>query len=160
MNIGLRYETESPFTDRNNSINYFDADIASPVRNSQFPDLRGGLAFASEDDRHVWRWDRMNFAPRLGFAWSVAPKTVLRFGGGLFYAPAETSNVATAFASNSGYSSTTPMLSTLDAGLTPYRTLSNPFPEGLVQPVRNTLGASTYLGRAVDVWDMDAGDAR
>lgn len=153
MNIGLRYETESPFTERYNSINYFDADIASPVRNSQFPDLRGGLVFAGEGDRHVWRWDRMNLAPRLGFAWSVAPKTVLRWGGGLFYAPAETSNVATAFAANAGYSSTTPMLSTLDAGLTPYRTLSDPFPDGMVQPVRNTSGPSTYLGRNLDVWD-------
>src|SRR6266849_927795 len=38
------------------------------------------------------RWDydsefpnKTNFSPRLGFAWSVTPKTVVRAGFGLFY---------------------------------------------------------------------------
>ncbi len=153
MNIGLRYETESPFTERYNSINYFDADLASPVRNGQFPNLTGGLAFASPEARHVWNWDRINFAPRLGFAWSVAPKTVIRAGGGFFYSPAETSNAATAFASNAGYSASTPFVGTLDNGLTPFRTLSNPYPEGIQQPIRNAQGASTFLGQGLNVWD-------
>jgi hypothetical protein len=46
VNVGLRYETESPFTERYNSINYFDRDLPSPAKNSQVPDLRGGLVFA------------------------------------------------------------------------------------------------------------------
>ncbi|MEP7365264.1 MAG: carboxypeptidase regulatory-like domain-containing protein [Acidobacteriota bacterium] len=153
MNAGLRYETESPFTERYNSINYFNRDLASPVRNSQFPNLQGGLVFATPDSRHVWQWDRMNIAPRLGFAWSAAPKTVIRWGGGMFFAPAETSNVATAFASNSGYASTTPYLATIDGGLTSSGSISNPYPEGLIQPVRNSLGASTFLGQNLAVWD-------
>ena len=98
LNVGLRYETESPFTERYNSINEFDANAASPVRNASFPNLNGALRFASGGDRHVWRWDRLNFAPRLGLAWSVLPKTVIRAGAGLFFSPAETSNAATAFA--------------------------------------------------------------
>ena len=153
VNVGLRYETESPFTERYNSINYFDRDLPSPAKNSQFPDLRGGLVFASPDARNVWQPDRLNFAPRLGFAWSVAPKTVLRWGAGIFFSPAETSNVATAFASNSGYSASTPFTGTVDGGLTPYRLLSNPFPDGLLQPTRNSLGASTFLGQGLNVWD-------
>jgi hypothetical protein len=103
--------------------------------------------------RNVWQPDRLNFAPRLGFAWSVAPKTVLRWGAGIFFSPAETSNVATAFASNSGYSASTPFTGTVDGGLTPYRLLSNPFPDGLLQPTRNSLGASTFLGQGLNVWD-------
>jgi hypothetical protein len=153
MNAGLRYEIETPFTERYNSINYFDGDLPSPVRNSQFPDLRGGLVFAGPGARHVWQWDRLNFAPRLGFAWSAMPKTVIRWGAGLFYAPAETSNAATAFASNAGYSSSTPLVASIDGGLTPYRTLGNPYPEGLIQPVRDSLGASTFLGQGLTVWD-------
>ncbi len=153
MNAGIRYETESPFTERNNSINYFDADLSSPVRNAQFPNLKGGLVFASPEARTVWNWDRMNFAPRLGFAWSPLPKTVVRWGGGFFFAPPETSNTATAFAANSGYASSTPFVGSIDGGLTPFRTLSNPYPEGLVQPVRNSLGASTFLGQPIVVWD-------
>src|SRR5207247_8895236 len=30
--------------------------------------------------------DKNNFAPRVGVAWSVNPKTVIRSGGGIFYA--------------------------------------------------------------------------
>src|SRR5581483_11809838 len=130
MNIGLRYETESPFTERYNSLNYFDPSVASPARNSGFPNLTGGLVFATPSNRHVWQWNALNFSPRLGFAWSLAPKTVLRWGAGVFHAPAETSNVATAFASNTGYSASTPMVASVDGGLTPYHTLSNPFPDG------------------------------
>lgn len=153
MNVGLRYETESPFTERYNSINQFTADAVSPVRNAQFPNLTGALEFASPDRRHVWRWDRMNFAPRLGFAWSALPKTVVRFGGGIFFAPAETSNAATAFASNAGYSASTPLVGTLDGGLTPFNTLANPFPGGVQRPTGNSLGANTFLGQAPAVWD-------
>ena len=77
-------------------MNYFNRDLPSPAKNSQFPDLRGGLVFATPDNRYVWQWDKLNIAPRLGFAWSALPKTVIRWGGGLFFAPAETSNAATA----------------------------------------------------------------
>ncbi len=153
MNAGIRYETESPFTERYNSINYFDADLASPVRNAQFPNLKGGLVFASPGARTVWNWDKLNLAPRLGFAWSPRPKMVVRWGGGLFFAPAETSNTATAFAANAGYAASTPFVASIDGGLTPFRTLSNPYPEGLVQPVRNSLGSSTFLGQPLVVWD-------
>lgn len=153
LNVGIRQETESPFTERRNQINYFDVDIASPARNAQFPDLQGGLVFASEANRQAWKWDVWNIAPRLGFAWTVTPKTVLRGGGGAFFAPAETSNSATGFTSSSGYSSATPVLGTLDGGLTPNVTLDNPFPGGLIPPTRDSLGASTFLGQAVTVWD-------
>ena len=152
LNIGLRYETESPFTERYNSINYFDPALPSPGRNSQFPDLLGGLVFATPASRHVWQWNMLNFSPRLGFAWSAAPKTVLRWGAGVFRAPAETSNVATAFASNTGYSASTPMVASIDGGLTPYHTLSDPFPDGLLQPTRASLGAATNLGQGLTVW--------
>ncbi len=155
MNAGLRWETESPFTERYNEMNYFNRDLPSPAKNSQFPDLRGGLVFATPDNRHVWQWDKINIAPRLGFAWSALPKTVIRWGGGFFFAPAETSNAATAFASNAGYSSTTPYLASVDGGLTPAQTISNPYPGGLNQPVRNSLGASTYLGQGLSVWDSN-----
>ena len=30
---------------------------------------------------------RTDWAPRVGFAWTVRPKTVIRSGGGIFYAP-------------------------------------------------------------------------
>jgi len=155
MNVGLRYETESPYTERRNQINWFDVDLPSPARNAAFPNLTGGLRFAGVGgaSRHVFDWDKNNFAPRLGFAWSVANRTVMRWGAGLFYSPVEASNNAVGFTPSSGYSATTPMVATLDGGLTPFRTLADPFPEGLVQPTRESLGAATFLGQAPSAWD-------
>ena len=46
LNLGLRYEEESPYTDRHNELNYFSPTVASPARNSSFPNLTGGLVFA------------------------------------------------------------------------------------------------------------------
>ncbi|MBK7927705.1 MAG: hypothetical protein IPJ98_09490 [Bryobacterales bacterium] len=45
------------------------------------------------------------------------------------------------------------MLASLDNGVTPFRTLANPYPDGLVPPSRDSLGTSTFLGQAPQVWD-------
>lgn len=47
LNLGLRYETETPLSERRNQINWFNWSVASPVRNPSFPNLTGGLEFAS-----------------------------------------------------------------------------------------------------------------
>lgn len=153
MNLGLRYESESPYTERYDQMNAFQANLASPVRNPMFPNLTGGLQFAGKEfGRHVYSWDKLNFAPRLGFAYSLG-KTVLRWGAGLFFSPLDISNNAVGFSPSDGYSATTPLVASLDNGVTPFRTLADPFPDGLVPPTRNSLGASTFLGQSTSVWD-------
>lgn len=130
--------------------------MPSPVRNSAFPDLTGGLRFASATDRPVYRWDRNNIAPRVGLAYTLAPRTVLRAAAGLFYAPLEISPNAVGFVPSSGFSASTPFVGSLDGNLTPFRTFNNPFPDGLVQPVRDTLGPATFLGQGLQVRDSQA----
>jgi hypothetical protein len=44
------------------------------------------------------------------------------------------------------------MVTSLD-GLTPFRFLRDPFPDGLIQPTRDSLGARTFLGQSVNQWD-------
>lgn len=155
MNVGLRYEAETPLTERYDQLNAFHVDLASPVRNAAFPNLKGGLAFAGQDGRGrtVYRWDKLNFAPRVGFAYSLNAKTVLRWGAGLFFSPPDISNNAVGFSPSDGYSATTPLLASLDNGVTPFRTLADPYPDGLVAASRNRLGASTFLGQGPAVWD-------
>lgn len=159
VNLGLRYESESPYTERRNQLVWFDSALASPARNPQFPNLTGALRFAGVEgaSRRVFNWDRNNFAPRAGIAWTLTKSTVLRAGAGLFYAPLEisTNNTGTTLPS-AGFSSSTPLAASLDGGLTPFRFISNPFPEGLVQPTRASLGAATNLGQALDLWDNGA----
>jgi hypothetical protein len=153
LNYGLRWEATSPFTERHNQLNYFNPNIASPVRNPQFPDLNGALQFASPGNRTVYPWNFNNWSPRFGFAYNPLPHTVIRGGIGLVYSFFPTANADTGFSPNQGFSANTPFLGTLD-GVTPFNTLSNPAPNGLVQPTpASGLGASTFLGQNLTVWD-------
>ena len=154
LNVGLRYETESPYSERYNQFNYFDFNLASPVKNAAFPNLAGGLVFADPKNRTVYDWNKKGFAPRAGFAYSLGKSTVFRGGSGLFIMPLGLTDVVGGFSPNSGFSTTTPMVATLD-GLTPYRFLSNPYPTGLLPIPRNSQGASTYLGQAISVWEQN-----
>ncbi|MCL5745851.1 MAG: TonB-dependent receptor [Acidobacteria bacterium] len=154
LNVGLRYETESPYTERRNQLAWFDFNQPSPLSNSQFPNLTGGLHFAgtSGDDRYVFDWEKKHFAPRAGFAYTVRPKTVIRGGAGLFYAPLENALGGEGFSPNPGFSATTTYVGTQDT-LTPYYYLSNPYPSGLNRPVGSSMGAATYAGQSIQVWD-------
>ena len=154
LNLGLRYEEESPYTDRHNRLNYFSTSIASPATNPSFPNLTGGLVFAgvNGNSSQVYKWNTLQFGPRLGFSYTPIANTVIRGGFGLVYAPLEITNTTTGTNPSGGYSSTTSWDTSLNGGLTPYALLSNPYPQGLVQPTGNSLGAATLLGQALTQW--------
>jgi len=76
INAGLRYEVMTPQWERDNRLANFNPATTSLVQAS------GGSIF-NKTQVHT---DMKNFAPRLGFAYSVDPKTVLRAGYGLVYA--------------------------------------------------------------------------
>ena len=69
LNVGLRYELSSPAGGK--KIGNFNQTTA--VVDTQSP--HAGVGF-----------DKTNWAPRLGFAWTALPKTVVRAAGGIFYA--------------------------------------------------------------------------
>ena len=154
LSYGLRYSANSPVTERRNELNYFSPTQASPAVNSSFPNLTGALAFASPSNRSVYGWNKNQWQPRLGFAYHPYNHTVVRGGAGLTYMtlslnpPGDGIGVTP----NAGFSSDTAMVSSID-GVTPFTTLSNPYPNGLVQPSGNSLGASTFLGQALTVWE-------
>ena len=75
LNLGLRYEFATPQYERDNKLANFN-----PVSNS--------LIFASGGslyNRALVHPDYKNFAPRLGLAYQVLPKTVIRAGYGISY---------------------------------------------------------------------------
>jgi len=85
LNAGLRYEYNSPPVDAEDRANVYDVVTHSLVRVGTNGVPRSGF----EPDKN-------NFAPRVGFAWSIGEdeKTVLRGGYGIYYdqsplAPAE-----------------------------------------------------------------------
>lgn len=75
LNAGLRYEYATPQYEKDNFLTNFD-----PATNSLV-----GAKDGSIYDRALVNPDRNNFAPRLGAAWSVDDKTVVRAGYGLSY---------------------------------------------------------------------------
>ena len=74
-----------PRTDRFNQLTNFDSP--TPPLNAPGLNLHGALSFAGVNgvSRFQGEPDLNNFAPRVGVAWRVTPKTVIRSGGGIFY---------------------------------------------------------------------------
>src|SRR5258707_11895688 len=70
-------------------------------------------------------------APRLGLAYRLLDKTVIRTGYGIFWLPSEIAN--TGPQSDPVNAHTTPFVGTTDGSLTPFNRLSNPFPSGIIQ---------------------------
>jgi outer membrane receptor protein involved in Fe transport len=74
LNIGLRYEYDTPTTEKDDQWTNFDVTTGKLL-----------IAGFNTDSRTGVDPDRNNFAPRLGFAYRVRPGTVFRGGYGIFY---------------------------------------------------------------------------
>ncbi len=75
FNLGVRYEFATPFYEDKNRLSNYD-----PTTNSIILAKDGSLY-----DRSLVDPDYNNFAPRLGFAYNAADKTVIRGGYGIGY---------------------------------------------------------------------------
>lgn len=163
VTLGVRYELETPVTERfNRSVAHFAYNQASPIEaqaRAQYtrpiPELpldqfrlRGGLTFAGEggNPRGLWSGEKNNFMPRIGIAYQIRPKTVIRTGYGIFY---DTVGLAANNVIQTGFSLSTPIQASLDSGLTYVATTANPFPNGLLTPLGAGNGLATNLGQAI-----------
>lgn len=155
LNLGLRYEYEAPRTERYNQLTNFDQSLVPPLQAAGL-DLRGALAFVGVDGRPRGQWDpdRNNFAPRVGFAYQITPKTVVRGGFGIFYAALTGVGGGSGAFGVSGFEASTAVVTSLD-GVTPVTFLDNPYPTGVNQATGSRLGAATLLGQAVRFTDRD-----
>ncbi|MBY0503638.1 MAG: TonB-dependent receptor [Bryobacteraceae bacterium] len=145
LNLGMRWEYEGGITDRNGVISNFDPQVQTTLNGLN---LRGGLAFPGVGGLSRGHRDAelTNFQPRLGFAWQVIPRTVLRGGYSITYLP--TSGIWVGM-DRTGFSLNTPLVSSVDGGFTPNETLANPFPNGKLPPVGSSQGALTLLGQGI-----------
>ncbi|MDQ3685801.1 MAG: TonB-dependent receptor, partial [Acidobacteriota bacterium] len=161
LNLGFRYDFEQSPTERYNRQNRGFAlneanPLAAAVRNASTTDcpacanLTGGLFFAGVGGQSegAFEQDRNNFQPRVGVAYQLNDKTVLRGGYGLYYFP------SAEYGGASGFSVITPYVGTLTGGganafIPRADAFSNPFPSGLAQPTGASLGLLTQLGTDV-----------
>ena len=151
VNVGLRYELETGRNERYNRLSWFNPGAVNPIgAQVGLPNLHGGLEFANVagNPRRQKILDTNNFGPRFGLAYSATSKTVVRAGYGLFYLPMTGDDTGRNLGSE-GFFAATSFVSSLDGGVTPADRLSNPFPNGLVQPTGSSLGLKTLLGQDI-----------
>ena len=163
LNLGLRYEWSTPYTERFNRIEFSDFNGPSGVNldlSSGDPGLRalglgptqltGTTLFPTSSQRNV-PVDRNNWGPRLGFAYQLTPNTVVRGGGGIYYGMNVATNyqyLGTAFRKDgvvyftkNNFNCTTGIRSDCQ-----YATLENPFPAGLPAPEGKKYGKLAEWG--------------
>jgi hypothetical protein len=150
VNFGLRFDLNRPGVERYGRINRgFDTTTVNPA-NARIDRSRlingsqivGGLLFADEGEAAV-KTDKNNWQPRVGFAYSIDDKTVLRAGYGRYYV----NPVGAPGYPNNGFSVQTPLVASIDGNRTPLpNLLSNPFPQGILRPAGSGLGLESFLG--------------
>jgi hypothetical protein len=147
LNLGLRYDLDTPRTERFDRMNYFDPSARSPLagRVPGYSNLTGGLVFVGVDGRPRTQYimDTNNLAPRIGFAYQVSKDTTIRGGFGNIYAISLQQAHGTI--GPFGFRTQTPWVGSID-GITPNDLLSNPFPGGFSAPPGASQGLLTQTG--------------
>jgi outer membrane receptor protein involved in Fe transport len=83
LNLGLRWETTGPWTEKEGRWANFDTSMTNPVRG-----VPGVLVFADDGSTTFeGKRDWTQFGPRMGLAYQVTPRTVFRSAYSLFYMP-------------------------------------------------------------------------
>ncbi len=87
INYGLRWDYTSPVSDKFNRLSTIDLSNGEWLLAQGDKDAPGtlppGVAYLNRNT--LTKANYMNFSPRLGLAYQVTPKTVLRAGFGIFY---------------------------------------------------------------------------
>jgi len=168
FNLGIRYEYETPVTERfNRSVRSFDFTAALPIdaavranyaQNpiaqvpvSQFR-AAGGYTFPSVngEPRTLWNVDKNNFMPRIGFAYALGKTMAVRGGYGIFF---DQLGLARRRINATGFSRSTDLVPSLDNGQSFTALIGNPFPGGFDQPVGSGLGVMTSAGQNISFFD-------
>jgi hypothetical protein len=142
LNLGLRYEVQGPWSERFNRLSYFDATAPNWIDSAtgySGPQVNGDVFLVNPNTRHVAPTPLNNWSPRIGLAYSVTPKTVVRAAYGIFWIPNYLS-FALQPASDMLNAATSAYIGTIN-GTAPANTIGLPFgPNGPPPPFGRSLG--------------------
>jgi hypothetical protein len=170
VNLGLRYEWSSPYTSRNNQLEFsnFTADSGVGINLTSLPpgaaaqgamsaqatmqsvglnlpttqELYGTTQFATSSMRTVPTY-RKDIGPRAGFAYAFDSKTVVRGGVGIYFGMSPATNFQYP---GSAFRKTANLFFTNDNFATQSATLENPFPNGFTGPQGTQYGQLANWG--------------
>jgi hypothetical protein len=120
---------------------------ADPVAGTAARQVMGGLVFAGQNGAKTQTGNvpAIKYSPRIGMAYTLNDKTVVRAGYGLFWGPWQSGTQSTP-----GYSQTTTLQQDT---VRPFTTINDPFPTGLTPVSGNTLGMNTGTSSAITFID-------
>ena len=167
LNYGLRVEHEDGLREQHNGLTVgFDPQVTSSLNNVTIPadpiagtaarQVNGGLMYAGVGGNKTYQGNppSAKWSPRVGLAYSFSPRTVVRGGYGMFWAPY---NYPTPDTTNNNYGQVGFTQNTVVPQNSPIPTvtLDNPFPSGVVQPSGNSKGALSGVGTTISYVDQN-----
>ena len=133
LTAGLRWELPGMYTEKKDRLTELLPYAPDPLSQQTGLNLRGQLALVASPaypSREVLTARYHEFEPRVGVAWQAGRGIVVRAGYGIMH-----ESLNGVFGASSPITvATTAMVTSLNGGLTPANTLSNPFPNGIIQP--------------------------
>jgi hypothetical protein len=154
VNLGVRWDLQGPPSEANNKmVGSFDTTTPNPVASeitSSLPNgvgLVGGMTYAGVDGqpRTLFSWSLLAFQPRLGFAYALDDKTVIRGGIGDSYTQFSGQGYNQGFGVNTAY-----VGSNSNGELPDGNPINNPFPT-IALPSGSSLGLMNSLGDSFNV---------
>ncbi len=169
LNLGLRYQWSSPYTSRNNQLEFsnFTADSGVNIALNSVPagaplgtlstqaallqngvsfpaseQLLGTTQFATPSMRTIPTY-RKDIGPRLGFAYQLDASTVVRGGAGIYFGMSPATNFQYP---GSAFRKTANLFFTNNNFATQSATLENPFPSGFTGPQGTQYGQFANWG--------------
>jgi len=151
ISLGVRWDIFGGKTERHNRLEYWDPNIQYTVNGVG---LTGGEQFVGVNGhgRSPYATNMGDFGPRGSFAWQATKNLIVRGGSGMYYGPS-VHMVASAGENSDGFGAQTTWNATTenaDGNTVMLNSLSNPFPNGLIQPVGSSQGPATAIGSTLN----------
>jgi len=143
LNLGLRYDLQGPWSERFNRLSYFNPKTTNYLTQylpAGSPPLLGDAFLIGPGNRNNLPLRKLDFSPRVGLAYSIDSKTVIRSGYGIFWIPDYVSFSLNPLNDMVNGGATT-YTGTVD-GTHPVNTIALPFPNGIAQPPGRNLGTT------------------